>query len=262
MKPSKLLRLIAITINLGMVVAVYFAVTNELLALGFLALVLSKWRILAAHPRFWLRNFINNLLDIMFGVSIVALMHYYYLNQVQQLLLPGASTINWTILTLALGLLVWQLVIKPRSSASWVATQTVLGLALSQAALWTYYPAQFDSGLVVVLLSSFSGFVAGYHFARQNPQYEGRTITYALLWTTIIAQFSWLGWLWNVAFIVGDDLVVPQMVLFSGATGYYLQSLTIINARSRVDRRKQFWQQSAYYIVLLLIIIGGSAFAN
>ena len=262
MRSSRIIQLLAMAINVVMVISVYFAVINELLALAFVILLLSKWRVVATQPRFWLRNLINNSCDILFGASTVSLMYYYQEQFISQSLLGADTTRSWLVLGLAVVLLIWQLLIKPRSSDGWVAIQSAGSLSVAQLAIWTYYPQYFDSGLLLIVLSTTAAFIAGYHYARQTDEYEGRIATYMLLWSSIFAMFGWLGWLWNVQYVLPGAFLVPQIVLSGGITGYYLATLVAINARSRADRRTQFLQQSGYYGLLMLLIIFASRWGS
>jgi len=262
MRSSRIIQLLAMAINIIMVVSVYFSVINELLVLAFIVFLLSKWRVVATQPRFWMRNLINNSCDLLLGISAVSLMYYYQEQFLSQSLLSADATRSWLVLLLAVALLVWQLLIKPRSSDGWVAIQSAASLSAAQLAIWTYYPQYFDSGLLLIVLSTTAAFIAGYHYARQTDEYEGRAVTYMLLWSSMFAMLSWLGWLWNVQYVLPGAFLVPQIVLSGGITGYYLATLVAINARSRADRRTQFLQQSSYYGLLMLLIIFASRWGS
>ena len=261
MRSSRITRIIAIVINLIMVVSVYFSVINELLVLALIVLLLSKWRSVATQPRFCLRNLINNSCDILFGLGTIGLM-YYYQEQFLSRSLLNSNNFSLIVLSLAGLLLIWQLLVKPRSSDGWVATQSAASFAISQLAIWTYYPQYFNSGFVLILLSVSAAFIAGYHYARQTEEYEGRLATYMLIWSSVFAMFSWLSWLWNVQYVLSGVFIVPQIVLSGGITGYYLSTLVAINARSRSDRRTQFVQQSSYYGLIMLLIIFASRWGS
>lgn len=250
--------IIAIVINVVMVVSVYFAITNELFALAVVVLLLSKWRIVATQPRFWVQNFIKNSCDILFGLGTVSLMYYYHEQFLSKSLLSGSSNLSWLVFGLAGLLFVWQIFIKPRSSRAWVATQSAASFSVAQLAIWTYYPQYFDSGFVLIVLAVGAAFIAGYHFSRQVDDFEGRLATYMFVWSSIFAMLSWASWLWNVQYVLSGVFIVPQIVLSGGITGYYLATLVAINARSRADRRTQFLLQSGYYGFIMLLIVFAS----
>lgn len=65
-----------IGVNLGFVGVLFAMVVYWNLALlAVILVILSKWRVLAVQPRFWLPNIKANLVDIIVGVSTVVFLN-------------------------------------------------------------------------------------------------------------------------------------------------------------------------------------------
>jgi hypothetical protein len=91
-----------LALNIGLAAAlliVVLAVKSPLPA--FVLVLLSKWRILAVRPRFWFKNVQSNLVDIIVGLSVVALLY-------------AASGSLGVQIVIATFFAVWLLFIKPR----------------------------------------------------------------------------------------------------------------------------------------------------
>lgn len=242
---ATIITLISFVINATMVATVYLAVINEVVALAFVALLASKWRIFAARPRFWLRNIVNNACDITFTASMIALIYYY-------------NSLEFTTLVFALTgvLALWQLVIKVLRSMWAVGLQSLMCLFTSLTAIWTFYPAEFEAGVLVLLLTAVAAFAAAYHVLRQNEHFEGRTVLFSLVWSALNMQLAWLSWLWNVQYVLAlSSFIVPQIALVSTVTGYYFYSVSSIRYRRKRDQHKAFIGNTAFYAVLAALIV-------
>src|SRR5579864_9817282 len=80
-------------------VAVFVFVRMHFVQLALAIILLSKWRMFAVRPRYWLANIRANAVDIIVGVSFLVLMVH-------------SGTQLWQLI-LALLYAVWLLVIKP-----------------------------------------------------------------------------------------------------------------------------------------------------
>lgn len=258
---SKIATIIATIINIVMVGVVYLAIINDITVVAFLALLASKWRMFAAHPRHWLRNFINNTCDISVGIAVIALLEFYYQRQLH----VASTALSGDVV--AYGLigfyLLWQVVIKTLRTHNAIATQSLLCFFLSQVAIWSYYPMYIEFGFLPLALSGLVSFVAAYHLLRQTDAFEGRVALYSFIWATVALELSWISWLWNVQYVVSPlELVIPQIAITGSLTGYYLFSVANITARLKKERQKLFVQQTVFYVALMVIVIGFSQWSG
>src|ERR1700761_2840277 len=79
---------------------VFLLVRTSFVQLALSLILLSKWRMFAVRPRFWLANIRANAVDIVIGVSVLAFMTALNNEGIQLL---------WAILWAA-----WLIYIKPR----------------------------------------------------------------------------------------------------------------------------------------------------
>ncbi len=172
--------IIHFVVNAAFVLVLFLMVRSW--SVPFLAgmlVVLSKWRVFAVQPRFWLPNIKANLVDAIVGLSTVVLMQQAASNSV---------ALFWALL-----FLVWVLYIKPKGSDFMVGLQ----------ALW----AQFIGILTVLLVTSlleysFIGilliWVVAWATARhflanyEEPHYK----TLSLVWAFLVMQLAWMGFHW------------------------------------------------------------------
>ena len=117
---SRISELVYIGLNVGLALTILAVVHNsQSLWLALLVVLVSKWRVLAVRPRFWVANLIANMVDIIVGLSVVVLL----LAASNSLLLagnglptPGENLPAQIFITIVY--IVWLLFIKPRSRRS------------------------------------------------------------------------------------------------------------------------------------------------
>ncbi len=163
------------------VLAVVVAVKSPLPA--FAVVLLSKWRMLAVRPRFWFKNIRSNLVDIIVGLSVVALLYAA----------SGALTVQLAITVLYVG---WLLFIKPRSKRHYIAIQSGIATFLGVTALFSFtydWPAS-----IVILCMWLIGFATARHILSHYHEVE-RTF-FAMIWGLIVAELGWLNYHWTFAY--------------------------------------------------------------
>lgn len=246
---SFLIRGFSHLINIVMVAVVYLSTVNSVPILGLVLFGLSKWRVFSGRLRSWPRNILLNGCDIAFGFSVIVLMQYYF---------ERSKTI---LIALAVILLLWQLVIKPITKQWAVSIQALLCQLVSLTAIWTIYPGVIDQGFIVISLSALASFFNAYHILRQLPDLVEIEFAWrlSLVWMSVVAQFSWLSWLWNVQYqVVRSPLVIPQIALLSGLLGYYLLSV-FINSNQQITKQKQrrflLTQSLSIGLVIIAIVV-------
>jgi hypothetical protein len=195
---------ILLNILLAVTSTVLVVVTNSWI-ISCLFVVLSKWRIFAVRPRFWIANIKSNMIDFIVGVSFVFLI---YLAGNDALALRMVITVFYAI---------WLLVIKPRSSQLMVDIQSGMALFLgtmTAVSLTFELPSAF---LVVVC------FVVGYSVARHITLYEddaevGFT---SIIFGIVLAELAWISYHWLIAYdLPTTELRVPQLSIIATLFGF------------------------------------------
>lgn len=197
---------------------VFYIVSNLLLPIVILALVrtsfiwpaiaiilLSKWRMFAVRPRFWLANIRTNAVDVMVGLSMLGFM----------VIAPS----EWLRIGFAAVWAVWLIFIKPRMSVLWVSLQAMIGFTSSLMALFALWPRAPLSVLVVI--SGFICFFAAYHFFYSFD--EPHALLLAYLWAYFGAALVWLLGHWLIFYwIIAQPTLILVSLSFVLGTLYYL----------------------------------------
>jgi hypothetical protein len=63
--------LIHVGLNIALPLVAYILVRTDFVSIAVLLILLSKWRMFAVQPRYWIANLIANGVDIMVGVALV-----------------------------------------------------------------------------------------------------------------------------------------------------------------------------------------------
>lgn len=192
-----------VVLNAGLAVGLLIVVLAIKSPLPALALVLlSKWRVLAVRPHFWIKNIRANLVDMIVGLSVVVLLYAA----------SGALAIQ--ILFTAL-YAVWLLFIKPRSKRQFVVVQSGVASFLGTTAL---FMSSYDWPAAVVVLGMYIiGFSTSRHILRHY--HEKNRNLFAMIWGVIVAEIGWLGYHWSFAYdlpgVAGFELSQVALVVLA-----------------------------------------------
>jgi len=173
-----------VTLNVALAAALLIVVLAVKSPIPALAVVLlSKWRILAVRPRFWFKNIQSNLVDIIVGLSTVALLYAA----------SGALTVQIVITLLYGG---WLLFVKPRSKRHYIAIQSGVATFLGVTALFSF---TYDWPAVIIVLAMW---LIGYATARHilSHYHESERTFFAMIWGLIVAELGWLNYHWTFAY--------------------------------------------------------------
>lgn len=190
--------------------------------LAYLAMLLSKWRVFAVRPRFWWTNLRSNMIDIMFGMSIVTLIW---------------QNTGWMAIQLALSIVFagWLIFLKPMGKHRAIVVQSGLSQFMALWALFTvaYVLPQF----IVVLAAGVIGYVASYHVINIFAQ-EFEDTLLNLSWAFVVAVLAWVTWHWTIAY---TPLRIPQISMVVTLLGFWAltiyQTLYKDSVGQRVDRK-------------------------
>jgi hypothetical protein len=178
-----------ILLNLALAAAVTVAVIVTSTPWLALALVLlSKWRVFAVRPRYWLAHIEANTVDFIVGIGVVVLL--YVIGQ------TGGQGVIGVQLGLAVLYALWLLFVKPRSKRSFVIAQAAVAVAVGTTALMSL-SYEWPSSAVVIIM-----WIIGYASARHVlSAYSETSLRFlSLVWGFVFAEIGWLLYHWTIAY--------------------------------------------------------------
>ena len=166
--------------NIGFVAVIFAMVVYWGLApLAVLLVVLSKWRVLAVQPRFWLPNIKANLVDVIVGVSTIILAHQ--------------ASIRWVSLVWIVLYVCWLLFLKPQSQEIWVGLQSFWAQLVGLLSIFMAGSLLNQPFLVCALAWLISWAAARHYFSNyEEPHYR----SLGLVWGFLVAQMVWVSLHW------------------------------------------------------------------
>lgn len=211
---------------------VYILVRIDFVSLAIILVLLSKWRMLAVKPRYWLANFVGGGVDITVSISLVLFMANTS---------SGWWQMIWTIIYGA-----WLLWLKPRSDVLSVSVQAMAGQLLGLAVLFLKFG---DASLPWLVAGTWLiTYLAARHFL-----------------TSFVEQYSaliahcWAYFSASLAFVLGHWLLfygnVAQIIVFLTVIGYGLAGLYYLDASEKTSVLLKRQLIGIMVAVLLIVII-------
>lgn len=198
--------------------------------------LLSKWRVFAVRPRFWIANILANIVDVIVGLSIVGLLS-----------LASTSLVAQIFLTLVFA--TWLLFIKPRSGRKWSSIQAGTSLFLGLMALFSF--SHNMPVIAAVLVAWLIGFMATRHVLAAYA--EDEEISLALVWGLFIAQLAWFAYHWTIAYTIVGQFKVPMVAIIAILLSFV--SAKLYDSYSRNDGSVQFSEVREPVIFASLVIV-------
>ena len=194
--------------------------------------LLSKWRMLAVRPRYWLPNIRANLVDIFIGLSVIVF-------------IAGTSSfvtqIVWTVLYV-----LWLVWLKPRSDSVSVMLQALLAQALTIVAFYRVDPEQsLLAGILVTWLVCHS---CARHFFSAFEERMIRTLTQ--IWAWFGAVIAWVLGHWVIEY-----LFLPQIALVLSVVGYGLATMYYLNQNEKLKATTRRQLIGVMGLLLLVIVV-------
>jgi len=200
---------IYVTLNILLPLLVFIFVRMHFVQLALAVIILSKWRMFVVRPRFWVALVRANAVDIIVGVSMLALIAQAD-SQMVQLILTGIYAI-------------WLVFFKPASSTLMISLQALIGMSIGLIAvfsppnpLWSWLP--FDPLVPVVGLICY---LSARHFFDSFDEVYARLLSY--VWAFFAAGLTWVLGHWLLFYRgAAQPVVLLLAVGFGLATLYYL----------------------------------------
>ena len=187
---------VILNVLLGVGSVIFTCVTGSWIIGGIFVLV-SKWRMFAVRPRFWLVNIKANLVDLIVGMSFVLIAYS-----------AGTSILPIHIVVAVLYTL-WLILLKPRSTEFATKCQALTAVFLGTTATVLLFGGDSESAYLV-LACFLIGYAASRHVLIQSDDENFGLVT--LMAGLISAEIAWLLHSWLIVYSFGNSgIMVPQL---------------------------------------------------
>lgn len=221
-----------LALNLMLPILAYILVRIEFVGIAILLILLSKWRMFAVRPRYWVANLIGNGVDIMVAVSLV-------------LFMATTSVVWWQLFWTVLyaGWLLW---LKPRYDVLSVSAQAMIGQLLGLSLLYLKFG---DASIIELVAGTWLvAYLSARHYLTSFE--EPHSALLAHIW----AYFSA-----SLAFILAHWLLfygtIAQIIIILTTIGYGLAALYYLDATEKLSKLLQRQMLGIMLAILLIIII-------
>jgi hypothetical protein len=233
LKPTKgFSHIFYLALNGLLPILAYILVRIDFVAIAIFLIFLSKWRMFAVRPRYWVANLISNGVDIMVAVSLVVFM-------------ASTTGVWWQLFWMVMygGWLIW---LKPRYDVLSVSAQAMIGQLLGLSLLYLKFG---DSSITFLVAGTWLvTYLAARHYLTSFEEVHSPLLAH--IW----AYFSA-----SLAFILGHWLLfygtIAQVIVILTTIGYGLAALYYLDATERLPRtleRQMLGIMAAILIVILL----------
>jgi len=213
-------------------VLAYILVRINFVAVAIGLVLISKWRIVAVRPRYWVANIVANGVDIVVGLSLV-------------LFMSNTSVTWWQLFWMAL-YIAWLTWLKPRSDVLSVSAQAMVGQLLGLAVLYLKFG---DASLAGLLAGTWAiTYLAARHFLTSFE--EPHTALLAHVWAFFSA---------SLAFVLSHWLLfygtIAQIIVFLTTIGYCLAALYYLDATERLTPSLQRQMLGIMSAILVIAVV-------
>lgn len=221
-----------VALNTFLPILAYVLVRIDFVAIAILLILLSKWRMLAVRPRYWMANIIGNGVDIMVAVSLV-------------LFMASTSVVWWQLFwTFLYG--AWLIWLKPRYDVLSVSAQAMIGQLLGLSLLYLKFG---DSSIVGLVAGTWLvTYLSARHFLTSFE--ESASALLAHIW----AYFSA-----SLAFVLAHWLLfygtIAQIIVILTTIGYGLAGLYYLDATEKLSKTLQRQMLTIMLAILLIIVL-------
>ncbi len=209
--------------------------------IGLILVVISKWRIFAVRPRFWLTNIKSSLVDLIVGSSFVFITY--------------CSGTEWLLVhaLLALGYCIWLTVIKPMSSDVATEVQAIFAMFIGTTAASLLFAS--SNSVLMTLCCFFVGFSCARHILVQTEDNDFGLVT--LSCGLVSAEVAWLCNSWLIVYTFGTTgIAVPQvsiiLTIFAFLVGRIIASARAHDGKISLS---EVFTPALFSVLLVFIIV-------
>lgn len=205
---------------------------------GIILVILSKWRIFAVQPRYWLFNLKSNLVDLIVGSSFIFITFC------------SSTTFMPIHLVLAICYTAWLIIIKPKSSPIATEVQSLISVFLGTTSS-VLILSGFNS-IFLTLICFVIGYGASRHIIAQSDDSNFAIIT--LICGLIFSEIAWLYSSWSIIYMFGDsNIIIPQLAIILTVLSFAFNR--IYRSISKHDHKLDLAEIAPPVIFSLLIIV-------
>jgi hypothetical protein len=221
-----------IAFNIALPVLAYILVRIDFVGLAILLVVLSKWRMFAVRPRYWIANVVQNGVDIMVAVSLIIFM--------------ASTTVGWWQLFWTLAYIGWLVRLKPRYDVLSVSAQAMVGQLLGLSVLFIKFG---DSSIVGLVAGTWLiTYLAARHYLTSFEEPHGPLLAHIWAYFSACLAFILAHWL----LFYGS---IAQIIVILTTIGYGLAALYYLDATDRLSRNLQKQLMGGMLAILLIILL-------
>ena len=211
----------------------YILVRTDFVGPAILLVLISKWRMFAVRPRYWMANLLSNGIDIIVAISLV-------------LYMANTSAKWWQLAWTAL-YAAWLIWLKPRYDVLSVSIQAMIGQLLGLIVLYLKFG---DSSLAVLVGGTWLvTYLSARHFLTSFDESHSALLSH--VWAYFAA---------SLAFILGHWLLfygtIAQIIVILTTVGYGLGALYYLEGTDRLNRsiEQQFIGIMCAILFIILIL--------
>jgi hypothetical protein len=212
--------------------AVWGLVRLDFVGIAIALLLLSKWRMLAIHPRHWISHIRTNAVDIIVSLSLLEFINLSETAVFQAL---------WVLV-----FEVWLLFVKPGSNNAYVATQALTAQTLGLVSLFL----AFEEGSMTfyVLATWLICYFSARHFLGVFEERHGSLIS--SVWAFLAGSIIWALSHWLLFFgPIAQPAVLLSVLAFGLAGLYYLDQ----SDRLAITAKRQIL--AAMFVLVFVIAV-------
>lgn len=212
--------------------------------IGFILVLLSKWRMFAVRPHYLWLNIKSNLVDLIVGFSLVLLAFF-----------SGTSLLPVHYI-LSVVYVLWLTVVKPRTTEIWNRIQALTAIFLGSCAIFIMC-ASLNSALPA-LLEFIVGYGAARHVLAQNNNMSDSGYP-ALIFGVFFAEIALLAHSWMIVYaFMNLGVIIPQPAIILTIFGFMIERIFhAIEERDGTLRFKDIALPVSFGLAILAIVIIG-----
>ena len=209
--------------------------------IGLTLVLLSKWRMFAVRPRYWILNIKSNLVDIIVGCAFVIISYC-----------SGTTFLPVHIILMAL-YSIWLIFLKPRSTDIAANFQSLWAIFFGSVAL-TLISANSNAAYMIV-----GSFIIGYAAAR-HVFIQGDDKDYNIIVLTagvLSAEIAFLCHSWLIVYsFAGTGIIAPQLsiilLIVSYMFGFAYKSINENNGKLKWS---EVGMPTAFALIIITIVV-------
>jgi hypothetical protein len=232
-KPTKgFSHLFYIALNVALPILAYVLVRINFVGLAILLVLLSKWRMFAVRPRYWMANLIQNGVDITVAISFIIFM--------------ASTSVVWWQLFWMVAYGAWLVWLKPRYDVLSVSAQAMIGQLLGLSVLYVKFG---DASIVGLVAGTWLvTYLAARHYLTSFEEPNGPLLAH-----------TWAYFSASLAFILGHWLLfygtIAQIIVILTTIGYSLAAMYYLDATDRLTQTLQKQLMGIMLAILLIIVL-------